>query len=60
MSGLVSRKATVLFFTPLIASAAMLTCRRHLADKPQTVTQTKPQTLACQEGRRAIHLDEVK
>jgi hypothetical protein len=31
-------------------SAAMLTCRRQLADKPQTVTQTLPLTLIQQEG----------
>jgi hypothetical protein len=41
------------FFFQANASASLLTCRRQPADRPQTVTQTRPQTSACQEGHRA-------
>ena len=42
------------FFTPRITSASMLTCRRRVADMPQTLTQTELLTLKPQEARRGV------
>jgi len=40
--------------TPRITSASMLTCRRRVADMPQTLTQTELQTLKPQEARKGV------
>mgnify|MGYP001178325132 CR=1 FL=1 len=41
-------------FTPKTTSASMLTCRRHAADTPQTLTQTELLTLIPQEARKRV------
>ena len=41
-------------FTPSNTSASMLTCRRRVADMPQTLTQTELLTLKPQEARRGV------
>jgi hypothetical protein len=52
-SGL-SWKINSFIFTPKSTSASMLTCRRHAADMPQTLTQTELLTLKPQEARKGV------
>ena len=54
-----SRKIALFFFGLSEASASLLTCRRRAADTPQTLTQTLPQTLLDQEGRRERFFEQV-
>jgi hypothetical protein len=53
-----STKSAYLHWSISTASADLLTCRRRLADRAQTLPQTLPQTLARQEGRKGIVLPE--
>ena len=41
-------------FTPKTTSASMLTCRRRVADTPQTLTLTTLLTLILQETRKMV------
>ena len=54
MASDLSWKIDNFFFTPRIASASMLTCRRRAADMPQTLTQTTLLTLKPQEARKEV------
>ena len=49
-----SWKINDFIFTPKITSASMLTCRRRVADMPQTLTQTELLTLKPQETRKGV------
>ena len=49
-----SWKINDFIFNPKITSASMLTCRRHAADMPQTLTQTELLTLKPQEARKGV------
>ena len=49
-----SWKINNFIFTPRITSASMLTCRRRVADMPQTLTQTELLTLKPQEARKGV------
>ena len=49
-----SWKINNFIFTLKTTSASMLTCRRHAADMPQTLTQTELLTLKPQEARRGV------
>ena len=49
-----SWKINNFIFTPKITSASMLTCRRRVADMPQTLTQTGLLTLKPQEARKGV------
>ena len=51
MASNLSWKINNFIFTPRITSASMLTCRRRVADMPQTLTQTELLTLKPQEAR---------
>lgn len=51
MTSDLSWKINNFIFTPKTTSASMLTCRRHAADMPQTLTQTELLTLKPQETR---------
>ena len=53
-----STKSTYILWSSSALSADLLTCRRRLADRAQTLPQTLPQTLACQEGRKGAVLLE--
>jgi hypothetical protein len=50
------RKIALFYFGQSELSASVLTCRRHAADTPQTLTQTLTQTLIEQEDRREAFL----
>jgi hypothetical protein len=52
MASNLSWKINNFFFTLKITSASMLTCRRRVADMPQTLTQTELLTLKPQETRK--------
>jgi len=54
MASNLSWKINNFIFTPRITSASMLTCRRRVADMPQTLTQTELLTLKPQEARRGV------
>ena len=54
MASDLSWKINNFIFTPRITSASMLTCRRRVADMPQTLTQTELLTLKPQEARRGV------
>jgi len=54
MDSILSWKIKNFLFTPRITSASMLTCRRRVADMPQTLTQTELLTLKPQEARRGV------
>ena len=54
MDSILSWKIKNFLFTPRITSASMLTCRRRVADMPQTLTQTELLTLKPQETRKGI------
>jgi len=41
-------------FTPKTTSASMLTCRRRVADTPQTLPQTLPLTLISLGARKRV------
>ena len=49
-----SWKTSNFTFTPKTTSASMLTCRRRVADMPQTLTQTELLTLKPQEARKGV------
>ena len=49
-----SWKINNFIFTPKTPSASMLTCRKHTADMPQTLTQTELLTLKPQEARKGV------
>ena len=49
-----SWKINYFIFTLKTASASMLTCRRRVADMPQTLTQTELLTLKPQEARKGV------
>jgi hypothetical protein len=53
-----STKSAYLFWNISAPSAVLLTRRRRLADRAQTLPQTLPQTLARQEGRKGAVLPE--
>ena len=53
-----STKSAYLHWSISAPSADLLTCRRRLADRAQTLPQTLPQTLARQEGRKGAVLPE--
>ena len=54
MASILSWKIKNYLFTPRITSASMLTCRRRVADMPQTLTQTELLTLKPQKARRGV------
>lgn len=54
MASDLSWKIDNFYFTPRIASASMLTCRRRAADMPQTLTQTVLLTLKPQEASKGV------
>ena len=54
MASILSWNINNFIFTPRITSASMLTCRRRVADMPQTLTQTKLLTLNEQEPRKEV------
>ena len=54
MASNLSWKINNFFFTLKITSASMLTCRRRVADMPQTLTQTELLTLKPQEARKGV------
>jgi len=54
MASNLSWKINNFIFAPRITSASMLTCRRRVADMPQTLTQTELQTLKPQEARKGV------
>ena len=54
MASNLSWKINNFIFTPRITSASMLTCRRRVADMPQTLTQTELLTLKPQEARKGV------
>ena len=54
MASDLSWKINNFFFTPKTTSAPMLTCRRRIADMPQTLTQTELLTLKPQEARKGV------
>ena len=54
MASILSWKINNFIFTPRITSASMLTCRRRVADMPQTLTQTELLTLKPQEARKGV------
>ena len=54
MASILSWKINNFIFTPRITSASMPTCRRRVADMPQTLTQTELQTLKPQEARKGV------
>ena len=54
MASDLSRKINNFIFTPRITSASMPTCRRRVADMPQTLTQTELLTLNPQKARKGV------
>ena len=54
MASILSWKINNFIFTPRITSASMPTCRRRVADMPQTLTQTELLTLKPQEDRKGV------
>lgn len=54
MASDLSWKIINFIFTPKTTSASMLTCRRRLADMPQTLTQTELLTLNPQKARKGV------
>ncbi len=54
MASDLSWKINSFIFTPKITSASMLTCRRRVADMPQTLTQTELLTLKPQGARKEV------
>ena len=54
MASDLSWKTSNFIFTPKTPSASMLTCRRRVADMPQTLTQTELLTLKPQEARKGV------
>ena len=54
MASILSWKINNFIFTPRITSASMPTCRRRVADMPQTLTQTELLTLKPQETRKGV------
>ena len=54
MDSILSWKIKNFLFTPRITSASMLTCRRRVADMPQTLTQTELLTLKPQKARKGV------
>ena len=54
MVSLLSWKIYQYFLEPRTPSASMLTCRRRVADMPQTLTQTELLTLKPQEARKGV------
>ena len=54
MDSILSWKINNFIFTPRITSASMPTCRRRVADMPQTLTQTELLTLKPQETRKGV------
>ena len=54
MASILSWKIKNFLFTPRITSASMLTCRRRVADMPQTLTQTELLTLKPQKARKGV------
>jgi hypothetical protein len=49
-----SWKINNFIFTPKTTSASMQTCRRRVADMPQTLTQTTLLTLISQEAHKRV------
>jgi hypothetical protein len=54
MASDLSWKNNNFIFTPKTTSASMLTCRRRVADTPQTLTLTTLLTLILQETRKMV------
>ena len=54
MASDLSWKINNFIFTLKTTSASMLTCRRRVADMPQTLTQTELLTLKPQEARKGV------
>jgi len=54
MTSDLSWKNNNFIFTPKTTSASMLTCRRRVADMPQTLTQTELLTLNPQKARKGV------